>query len=51
MEKCRFCGEELTEGQSVCPACGKDNEPAAVNEEPIQEQTAPTAEDAPQAPE
>ena len=51
MEKCRFCGEELTEGQSVCPACGKDNEPAAVNEEPIQEQTAPAAEDAPQAPE
>ena len=51
MEKCRFCGEELTEGQSVCPACGKDNEPAAVNEEPIPEQTAPTAEDAPQAPE
>ena len=51
MEKCRFCGEELTEGQSVCPACGKDNEPAAVNEEPIQEQTAPPAEDAQEAPE
>ena len=55
MEKCRFCGEELAEGQSVCPACGKDNGPesAAVNEETIQEpqeQAAPPAEDTQQAP-
>jgi len=31
MEKCKFCQEELEEGVTLCPACGKDNqeEPAA----------------------
>lgn len=31
MEKCKFCQEELEEGVTICPACGKDNaeEPAA----------------------
>ncbi len=24
--ECKFCGAELTEGSTVCPACGKDNE-------------------------
>ena len=23
MEKCKFCQEELTEGSTVCPHCGK----------------------------
>lgn len=27
MEKCKFCQEELTEGSTVCPHCGKDNAP------------------------
>lgn len=25
MEKCKFCNAELTEGSTLCPACGKDN--------------------------
>ena len=27
MEKCKFCQEELAEGSTVCPHCGKDNAP------------------------
>ena len=25
MEKCKFCQEELAEGSTVCPHCGKDD--------------------------
>lgn len=56
MMNCKFCGAELEEGSSLCPACGKDNveeleqetveaaEKAAVQEEPVE--TEESAEEA-----
>lgn len=35
MENCKFCGSELPENDTVCPACGKDN--AATEECPVLE--------------
>ena len=32
MEKCKFCQEELAEGSTVCPHCGKDNAPETETE-------------------
>ena len=65
MEKCKFCQEELEEGSTVCPNCGKDNAPEkedetvngaqAVSEEvPAEEEAAtqmPEAEEPETAPE
>lgn len=25
---CKYCGEKLAEGETLCPACGKSNEPS-----------------------
>lgn len=47
MEKCKFCQEELAEGSTVCPHCGKDNAPEVETEtvtpaeEVTEETTAP----------
>lgn len=30
--ECKYCKAELEEGSSVCPACGKDNEPVETRE-------------------
>lgn len=40
MENCKFCGAELKEDSTICPACGKDN---AVTEE-TEKETAPVEE-------
>ncbi|MGM9549305.1 MAG: peptidylprolyl isomerase [Faecousia sp.] len=56
MEKCKYCQEELTEGSTVCPHCGKDNaseeETAAAREAASVENAAeePRAETVEQAP-
>ena len=49
MEKCKFCQEELAQGSSVCPSCGKDNaeeivETAAAEEIIVKEEAAPAEE-------
>lgn len=51
MDRCKFCQEELEEGSTVCPHCGKDNAPGDIPEVVIQGEAAPeeTAE-APAAP-
>ncbi|MDD5863443.1 MAG: peptidylprolyl isomerase [Firmicutes bacterium] len=46
MEKCKFCQEELEEGSTVCPHCGKDNAPAdplgtIAEEQPAASQSTP----------
>lgn len=33
---CRYCGKELEEGQNVCPACGKSDEPEMTGEKPAE---------------
>ena len=43
MEKCKFCQEELTEGSTVCPHCGKDNAPETETVTPAEEVTEETA--------
>ena len=43
MEKCKFCQEELTEGSTVCPHCGKDNAPETETVMPAEEVTEETA--------
>ena len=45
MEKCKFCQEELAEGSTVCPHCGKDNAPEIETETvtPAEEVTEETA--------
>ena len=43
MEKCKFCQEELTEGSTVCPHCGKDNAPETETVTPAEEVTEVTA--------
>ena len=37
MEKCKFCQEELAEGSTVCPHCGKDNAPETETVTPAEE--------------
>ena len=58
MKTCKYCGGEMEDGQTVCPACGKEDtlQPAAVEpdaqEAPAEEaatglpQEAPAAEEA-----
>ena len=58
MKTCKYCGGEMEDGQTVCPACGKEDtlQPAAVEpsaeEVPVEEtatelpQEAPAAEEA-----
>lgn len=44
--KCKFCDAELEDGNSVCPACGRDNqvpEEAATGEPPVEETREPEA--------
>lgn len=36
MDKCKFCEAELEENSTVCPSCGKDNAPEAVEEVPAE---------------
>ncbi len=50
MEECKFCKEELPEGVSICPACGRNN---AAEEEPTEEtaEQAEVNEELPEAPE
>ena len=43
MEKCKFCQEELAEGSTVCPHCGKDNAPETEKVAPAEEVTEETA--------
>ncbi len=43
MEKCKFCQEELAEGSTVCPHCGKDNAPETEAVTPAEEVTEETA--------
>ena len=43
MEKCKFCQEELAEGSTVCPHCGKDNAPETETVTPAEEVTEETA--------
>ena len=43
MEKCKFCQEELAEGSTVCPHCGKDNAPETDAVTPAEEVTEETA--------
>ena len=43
MEKCKFCQEELAEGSTVCPHCGKDNAPETETVTPAEEVTEGTA--------
>ena len=42
MEKCKFCQEELAEGSTVCPHCGKDNAPETETVTPAEEVTEET---------
>ena len=42
MEKCKYCQEELAEGSTVCPHCGKDNAAEEIPAETAAE--APAAE-------
>ena len=55
MDKCKFCQEELAEGSTVCPHCGKDNAPQkedeAVNTAQAVSEELPAEEEAPAAPE
>ena len=41
MDKCKFCQEELAEGSTICPHCGKDNAPREDAEQVTPEQAAP----------
>ena len=41
MDRCKFCQEELEEGSTVCPHCGKDNAPGDIPEVVIQGEAAP----------
>ena len=43
MEKCKFCQEELAEGSTVCPHCGKDNAPETETVTTAEEVTEETA--------
>ena len=55
MDKCKFCQEELAEGSTVCPHCGKDNAPQkedeAVNTVQAVSEELPAEEGAPATPE
>ncbi len=58
MENCKFCGAELKEDSTICPACGKDNavteeiekEAVPVEETPV-EAAVPAAEETDEVPE
>ena len=41
MDKCKYCQEELAEGSTVCPHCGKDNAVEETPESVIPEETVP----------
>lgn len=44
MEKCKYCQEELEEGSTVCPHCGKDNAAEETVEETPEEVVIPAEE-------
>lgn len=52
MEKCKYCNQELEEGSTLCPHCGKDNaqqDQAPAEETPAEEAAASDVQE-PQAP-
>ena len=44
---CKFCGQELPEGETLCPSCGKENAQPEVQETviPVAEEIAEPAEE------
>ena len=45
MEKCKYCQEELAEGTTVCPHCGKDNAAEEAQVEVVAEETVEVSEE------
>lgn len=45
--KCKYCQAELEDGAAVCPVCGKEIEPEALEGEAVPMEETPAAEEAP----